>query len=143
VGNQDGFTNTFNVDWLGPIQVSTSVRDATYASTYVTTNLFSTHLPPIDGNTVLAYSWTNFSGTTANDASASGFNGTLTDPYLWDLNYKPNTGPVRFVQTKTGSGGSSTSGLAVSFTSSVTSGHLLVARVATYNNSAITVTPTD
>lgn len=64
------------MDSLGFFALSNIARDATYFATYATTR------PPVDGNTYLAYSLSEGTGTTLTDLSGGGNNATLTAA-LW------------------------------------------------------------
>lgn len=78
VGNQTSF---LNAEWfpgiLGGFQLSNVARNAAYFSS----NTLS--FPTPDASTVLAYNFTEGSGTTVHDLSSSGFNGTLSSANMW------------------------------------------------------------
>lgn len=68
VGNQLGFPFPLG-GYLKSFQLSNIVRSQAYSAAYTT--------PAVDANVVLAYNFSEGSGTTTADLSASGFTGTL------------------------------------------------------------------
>lgn len=124
--------------YLGPIRVSNIVRDATYVGN---NSSFSTP-PAVDGNTVLAYDFDEQTGTTCNDLSSGGYDGTLSSSSLWSPwnQQPPAVDPM--VQTNTAGYGNSASARTVVMNSNVVAGNSIVVGVATFN-SGITVTVTD
>ena len=62
---------------MGGMYMSNIVRDASYIDSYVTSP------PPVDANTILAYSFSEGSGTTTADASSNHYTGTLASAGMW------------------------------------------------------------
>ena len=133
---KNGASSNHPFSYFGPIRISNIVRD----QTYITANHSSTSPPAVDANTVLAYDFTEQTGTSCNDLSASNYDGTLSSSGLW---ITWDSYPSQYaVQTATNSQASGTGTLTIAFPGSVTAGNLIVVGVATYGTST-TVTVSD
>jgi hypothetical protein len=141
LGNQKSasYIAGFHTEGLGAVRMSDIVRD----STYIAANSDIHTLPAVDADTVLAYDFTEQAGTTCEDLSSHGYDGTLSSSSLWKPELDDYTNSLIQRVQRTGAGYDvSASARTTVFGSNVSAGNLIVVGVETYNT-GITVGVTD